>query len=261
MAASISPRSRSTSDAPVEARSTSVSIRLSITPSSPIARPPTRAAELGAPFGRAVGDRDVADAGAVERDRHGGADVAGADHEHAPAFESAEPLAGHGDGRRRHRHGVAADCGLGPGALADLHRLTEDARHERSDHRLVLGDPPRLPHLPEDLALTDDHRVDAGRHAEQVRDGGVVVVRVQVVADRVGIERRLVGEEVADVLHRRVEARAACVDLGAVARRERPRPRRGSRCAPACAAPWAARVTARPSARGARPGSCGGSGQ
>ena len=79
---------------------------------------------------------------------------------------------------------------------------------------------PRLAHLAEDLALADDHRVEPGGHAEQVRDRGVVVVRVEEVGELVGVDARRVGEEVAHVLHRRVEQRGVGVDLGAVARGE-----------------------------------------
>ena len=69
-------------------------------------------------------------------------------------------------------------------ALADLDRLAEHPRQQRAGRALALGRQPRLADLAEDLALADDHRVDAGRHPEQVRDRGVVVVRVQVVGDR-----------------------------------------------------------------------------
>ena len=56
------------------------------------------------------------------------------------------------------------------------------------DCALVLGELPRLAHLAEDLALADDHRVEAGGHAEEVRDRAVVVVRVQVVGELVGVD-------------------------------------------------------------------------
>ena len=97
-------------------------------------------------------------------------------------------------------------------------RNTRDSACPLAD--LVLGELPRLAHLAEDLALADDHRVEAGRHAEEVRDRRVVVVRVQD-ARRIPRGRRpTIGEEVEDVRHRRVELRGVGVDLGAVARGE-----------------------------------------
>ena len=38
--------------------------------------------------------------------------------------------------------------------------------------------------LAEDLALADDHRVEAADHGEQVRDGAVLVVHVEVRSQR-----------------------------------------------------------------------------
>ena len=63
--------------------------------------------------------------------------------------------------------------------------------------------------LPEDLALADDHRVETGRDREEVRHRGVVVVRVEVVGEVVGIGTRVRGEELGDVADRGVEVRAA----------------------------------------------------
>ena len=118
---------------------------------------------------------------------------------------------------------MAADAGLGAGPLADLDGLAEGAGQELADRALALGDLPRLADLAEDLALADDHRVESGGHAEEVRDRSVLVVRVEQVGELVGVHARLVGEEVADVVDAGVEHRRAGVDLGAVARREQHR--------------------------------------
>ena len=115
---------------------------------------------------------------------------------------------------------MAPDAGLGARALADLNRVAERAREQLPGGALGLGRLPRLAHLAEDLALADDHRVETGRDAEQMRDRGVVVVRVQTLREVVGVEARLLGEEVAHVVDAVVEARRARVDLGAVARGE-----------------------------------------
>ena len=157
---------------------------------------------------------------------------------------------------------MPADRGLGAGPLAHFDRVAERARQQRPAGRLVLGRVPRLAHLAEDLALADDHRVEAGGHAEEVRDRGVVVVRVQQVGELVGVDARRVGEEVADVLHRRVEERGVRVDLGAVARGEQHDLGEVLGAGRAPAAPWAAPsgATAMPLEQ-ARPAPCGGSGR
>ena len=168
--------------------------------SSAIGRPPRRDASAAPAHGRAVGDDDLADAGTRERDRHLLADVAGAEDEDPPPFERTQPFRGHRDRGRRDRHRVARDAGLGAGPLADLDGLAEGAGQELADRALTLGDLPRLADLAEDLALADDHRVESGGHAEQVRDRRVLVVRVEEVGELVGVHARLVGEEVADVV-------------------------------------------------------------
>ena len=83
------------------------------------------------------------------------------------------------------------------------------------------ADLPRAAHLTEDLALAEHRRVEPGRHLEQVGDGGVVVLAVQVRVQLVGVEVAELAEEVADVGVRAVEALGHRVHLGAVARAER----------------------------------------
>ena len=77
--------------------------------------------------------------------------------------------------------------------------------------------------------------------AEEVRDRGVVVVRVEVVGELVGRRRPTASARKSRTSRRGVEVRAARVDLGAVARGEHARPRRGARAARGRAAPSAAR--------------------
>ena len=256
---STSLRSMSRSFAPVDTSSTSQSTSAAGTSSSVIARPPTRRASSSALRRGAVGDDDLAHARAGERERHALAHLAGAEHEDAAVVERAEPAGRQRHRRRRHRHRVAADGGLGAGALAHLDRVAERAREQRSARLLMLGRLPRLAHLAEDLALADDHRVEAGGDAEEVRDRGVVVVRVDEVGELVGIDARHVGEEVAHVLHRRVEQRGVGVDLGAVARGEQHDLGEVLGTAERLRAPSAGPRARWTAARGARRAPCGGS--
>ena len=123
----------------------------------------------------------------------------------------------------------------------------------------ALGGLPRLADLPEDLALADDHRVEPRGDAEEVRDRGVVVVRVELVGEGVGVDARAVGEEVPHVARCRRgtgscgrRPRCGCTWRGA-------RPRRGARAPRGRGAPWAAPRAAPSCARAGRPRRCGGS--
>ena len=72
----------------------------------------------------------------------------------------------------------------------------------------------RAPDLTEDLGLADDHRIDPRGDAEQMRDRGIVVIRVQLIAEVLRRDVTELGEEVAQVLR-------ATVELGNDARRPR----------------------------------------
>ena len=78
-----------------------------------------------------------------------------------------------------------------PDSTACRNRPRQQLRRGLLAHRGL----PRLAHLAEDLALADDHRVEAGRDREQVRDRGFVVVRVEEVGEVVGVGARVRGEE------------------------------------------------------------------
>ena len=261
MAASISPRSRSTSDAPVEASSTSrldQVVEHAVERRSPGRR---RAPPSSAPrSGERLATMMSLDAGAVERDRHGGADVAGADHEHAAAFEPAEPLAGHGDGRRRHRHRVAADArsrsgracrprspggrrATASGPIIDSCSATRHA--SRTWPRISPS-----PTIIESTPAATPNRCATAASSWYVYRWSLIV---SGSSDDWSVRKLRTSSTAGWKRVRARRPRCGCTSRA-------PRPRRGSRCAPACAAPWAARATARPSARAARPGSCGGSG-
>jgi len=82
---------------------------------------------------------------------------------------------------------------------------------------LLFGDLEGVAHLAEDLALPEDHGVDAGRHPEEVGDGRLVVVAVDVLGQVGGPHPGLLGQELAGVGDARVELGAEGVDLGPVA--------------------------------------------
>ena len=82
------------------------------------------------------------------------------------------------------------DVGLGAGALADPEGLLEQHVEGGADGAELLAEAERLAGLAEDLALADGHGVQAGGDLEEVGDGAVVVVHVEVRQDRLGRRRR-----------------------------------------------------------------------
>ena len=230
--------------------------------SSGIARPPTRSASSSARAAVRLATTISRTPAPAERERHALA--------HARRRRARARAGRRASRAARSASATAADDtdtawrpmrGLGAGPLADLDRVAERAREQRPAGRLALGRVPRLAHLAEDLALADDHRVEAGGHPEEVRDGGVVVVRVEQVGELVGVDAR----------RSRRGSRARPASPGGTAWRGRRsrcgctsragRPRRGARRPRATGAPWAARRGRPPCARAGRPAPCGGSGR
>ena len=165
--------------APVDASSTSHATSASGISSRGMARPPTRAASSSARAAVRLATTISRTPAPASASAMPSPMLAGAEHEDPAVVERTEPAGGERDRGRRHRHRVTADGGLGAGPLAHLDRVAERARQQRAGGRLALGRVPRLADLAEDLALADDHRVEAGRDPEEVRDRGVVVVRVE----------------------------------------------------------------------------------
>ena len=113
--------------------------------------------------------------------------------------------------------GDAVDVGLRVGALADAQGLLEQHVERRTDGAGLLPHPQRLPRLAEDLALPEDHRVQARGDVEQVRDGAVVVVHVEVAEDLLGPQAGTLAHQHRQRLDTAVEAVDVGVHLGAVA--------------------------------------------
>ena len=78
------------------------------------------------------------------------------------------------------------DAGLGVGTLANPQRVLDEVVELAAERALVLRGAQRCTHLAEDLRLTDHHGVEAAGHREQVLDGAVLVVDVEVRDELVG---------------------------------------------------------------------------
>ncbi len=168
----------------------------------------------------AVDDRDplgtaARDVGDGQRGHRSGADDedAGAGDRHRAALE-----------RRTHQGGGrAVDLGLGVRALADAQRLLEERVEGRPDGAVLLAQAQRVTGLAEDLALADDHRLQAGRDAEEVGHRALVVVDVEVREELLGRLAGPLDEQARDVLDAAVEAVDLGIDLEPVARDDRRR--------------------------------------
>ena len=202
-------RSTRTSVDAVEENSTSTSTSVSAMSASGIASA-ADVARRASP--RALGVRlatsTSVDAARAQRRREAATHLPGADHEHARALERSELLGRDRDRGRRDRHRMTADAGLGADALARLDRVPEQLRQQLGRAAFAHRGLPRVADLAEDLALADDHRVEAGRDREEVRDRGVVVVRVEVIGEVVGVGAGVRGEELAR--RRRPQRGSAC---------------------------------------------------
>ena len=76
---------------------------------------------------------------------------------------------------------MAADGGVGARPLAGLEGVAEQEVERGPAAPSSRAALPRLLDLAEDLALAEHGRVEPGGDLEEVRDGGVVVVDVEVV--------------------------------------------------------------------------------
>ena len=167
-----------------------------------------------------VRDEHGAHAAVRERLRGQLAVLSGPYHQHAPGLEIAQRIAGEIDGDRRHRHARASERGLRAHPLAGAERVAEEPVRDRPRGALDERQLVRALHLPLDLGLADDHRVEPGRDREQVTHGVGAAERVEA-AEQLGrpdarLARQL-GERQVLGLH---GVGGDQVELGAVAGRD-----------------------------------------
>ena len=111
----------------------------------------------------------------------------------------------------------AADVGVGADLLAPLDGPLEQEVEHRAGAGLAPGRLPRPTDLAQDLMLAQHHRVEPGRHLEQVTDGVLVVVGVEVGVEPLRVDPGEQAQGPPHVTEALVEALGVDVDLGPVA--------------------------------------------
>src|SRR4051812_45364782 len=121
---------------------------------------------------RAARDHDLSDALRAQVLGGDRADLAGADDEHAAPVQTAEYLARQRHGGEADRDGAFPERGLRADPLADAERPAESVAQHRPGASFGGGRLIGVLHLPENLRLANDERVEAGGDAKQVRESG-----------------------------------------------------------------------------------------
>ena len=150
---------------------------------------------------RPVRDEDTLRARGEQVTRRQLAHLPGPDEHHRLVREVSEDLPrelhrGVGDGDR-----AVGQPGLRADPLGHRERLREELVEHRTDRLELAGVPVGVLHLPEDLRLPEDHRIEAAGDAEQVTNRLFAEVVVEV-ARQLGDRHAVVGgEELLYVLH------------------------------------------------------------
>ena len=153
---------------------------------------------LGASLG-AVGDRDVAGASGNESGSDAFAHFASTDHEHTAALQGAQSFGGHLDSRMADAGCGATDAGVGACPLAGFECVAEQQVEGCLGAAFGLGKLPGVAYLTEDFGLAEHGRVEATGHFEEMRNGGLIVLAVEVRVQFVGRQAAEFAEEVAYV--------------------------------------------------------------
>ena len=120
--------------------------------------------------------------------------LAGADQHHAGLVQLAEQLPGQFYAGIGHGYRMRTDTGFGPDTFGGGESLLEQAVEQAMHAALLAGHRPGLLDLSEDLRLAHDERVESGGHPEQMPDRILVLVLVEVAAQRLGRDAMMFGQ-------------------------------------------------------------------
>ena len=98
--------------------------------------------------------------------------------------ERTEDLAGQIDGDGGDGDGIGADAGFGAGFFGGGKGALQQMLELAGDGAGGAGDGEGLFYLAENLRLADDHGVEAGGHAEEMADGVLIAVFVDVRSEQ-----------------------------------------------------------------------------
>ena len=121
-----------------------------------------------------------------------------ADEQHGRALERAENLPPQLDRREADGDGGSGYSGLAADALGDVQRVVHQSVDDAASRPRLDGQSVGAAHLSQDLRLTDDHRIQRRRDAEDVAHGGIVLVMIEMIAEIFGWNRARVAQEFDD---------------------------------------------------------------
>ena len=169
---------------------------------------------------RAVEDPDRAHAATAEVMDGELGHPSGADHDRPPSGDPTQRLVRQVRADRDVRVRRGAEARLLPYPAAGAHGRVEHGIEHRTGRALGFGPAERLTHLPLDLRLTEDHRIQTRGHREQVVGGVALPVRVQRIGQLLVFDAPRLDEDALECDEPGVVAPDVAVGLDAVARRK-----------------------------------------
>src|SRR5208337_1701795 len=127
-------------------------------------------------FAGAIGEVEPADVAIVKLGDYLFADCAGAENERGAIVELAKNALGEPHARGSDAHGTRAELGFRANALANFERGLKQAVQDGASNVRGVGTEIGFADLAENFRFAKQHRFQAGRNAEEMADGVVIVV-------------------------------------------------------------------------------------
>jgi hypothetical protein len=157
---------------------------------------------------------------AVHSDRGESRGLAGANDQHASAFEPAADVGRERNCRRRHGNGACSDPRFSARSFADVKGSFEKPIEQPARGPGPAGNLIRLFYLAEDLHVAEHQRIEAARDAKQMRGRGVIPQQIPMAAGRQQVALSRPHDHVAHRAFAGLAVGRDDVQLGTVARRQ-----------------------------------------